>query len=255
MILNILENQFLGAGGFGIVISTTKDFTNNPNYDFSLKLIKEINECEKLKNEVKIHNKIEKVLQDISPNEKYQPAKVPHIYEQFDKIIKVKYNNIQKEYLCGILMDKIEPLYNGLQFHLAFGCELDKDINQIHYTKDNEPRGFYGSVDYLVNLLETNNDMVKNFPPTSFENPENFIETLVIRIAKTYKHLYDSNIIPFDIEFVLDKFGEIWCLDFGLCYEVDKVDKTCYKEISTSEYIPSYGYLRDIFNSHFKLPF
>lgn len=254
MILDISENQILGAGGFGIVISTAKDFTNrNPNYEFSLKLIKEINECEKIKSEVIIHNKIEKVLQDTSPNEEYPPAKVPHIYEEYNKNLIVKYNNIEKEYLCGILMDKIEPLYNGLQFHLAFGCELDNDINQIHYTKDNEPRGFYGGVDYLIILIETNDEMVKNFPSIAFENPEKYIETLVIRMAKTYKYLYDAKIVPFDIEFVLDKYGEIWCLDFGLCYEVDEVNKNCHKEIETSEYIPCYKYLRDIFNSHFKI--
>lgn len=229
------KNEVLGAGGFGLVLQTSDNK--------SIKLFKNIDECQSLKNEAEIHRKIYKIFD----NKTFVNVKIPFIYEYFNETIVFD----KTFYLCGILMDKIEPLYDNLQFHIAFGCELDDDINTIHYS-DNHPRGFYGSVDFLVNLIESKNEMVKEFPQEAFTDPENFIESLVIKMAKVYKRLFDSKIVPYDIEFVIDKYGDLWCLDFGLCYEVKNIKQKDYDKIlNNNEYIPCYGYLRNIFIENF----
>lgn len=240
MIINLTEQQILGAGGFGIVIQT--------DTGLCLKLLKDIDACKNLKHEIKIQKRIEEVL---SPhyNEKHSPAKVPHIYEEFDNIITLKFSDVKKDYLCGILMDRIEPLYNNLQYHLAFGCELDDDINTVHYVNNTqEPRGFYGSVENLINLIEKNSVQIHE------SDSDKFIENLVIRMAKTYRYLLKANIIPFDIEFILDKNLQLWCLDFGLCYEINNSDdksKHIAKILYNNEYIPCYEYLKEIFDKEF----
>ena len=113
--LKIEPSSILGGGGFGVVLKTQ----NNQ----ALKLIKNINECESLKQEIYIHKKIEEILRDIT--------KVPHIYETFENIVTVIINDKKTTYLCGILMEKIEALEfpdskEFCQFHPAFGLELEQ---------------------------------------------------------------------------------------------------------------------------------
>ena len=240
MIINITNQQILGAGGFGLVIET--------DTKLSLKLLKDIDACKNLKHENDIQKRIEKVLLP-HYNEENPPAKVPHIHEEFNGVITVKLNDIKKDYLCGILMDRIQPLYDNLQYHLAFGCEFDDDINTIHYVNNTqEPRGFYGSVDNLIKLIEKNSLQIQG------TDPEIFIQNLVIRMAKTYRYLLEENIIPYDIEFVLDKNLQLWCLDFGLCYEINNSkDKNILIAtiLQNNDYIPCYKYLKEIFDKEF----
>jgi hypothetical protein len=50
MIINLIKQQILGAGGFGLVIQTDSGL--------SLKLLKDIDACKNLKHEIKIQRGI-----------------------------------------------------------------------------------------------------------------------------------------------------------------------------------------------------
>lgn len=249
MIIKIESNSILGGGGFGIILKTQNDK--------ALKLIKNVNECESLKQEIYIHKRIEEILTNKSHK---NVAKVPHIYETFENIVTVNINNVKNTYLCGILMDKIEALKfpdckEFCQFHPAFGLEFDEeDIDRIHYVNDKielkEFRGFYGSVDYLSEILEARNI-----------EPEKYIENLVVQMAKTLKVLLINGVNPADIEFVIDNDLKLWILDFGLCFEINPfktrkelqefLNKKGIYGLKDNMYIPVYSYLKNIFENEF----
>lgn len=245
MIIKIESDSILGGGGFGIVFRTQNDQ--------AVKLIKNINECESLKQEIYIHRRIEEILKNAKD---ICIAKVPHIYEKFENIVTVNNNT----YLCGILMDKIEALKfpdckEFCQFHPAFGLEFDEeDIDRIHYVDGfdmlSEFRGFYGSVDYLSEILETRNI-----------EPEKYIENLVVQMARTFRVLLTNGVNPADIEFVIDNDLKLWILDFGLCFEINPLktrkelqeflNKKGIYGLKDNMYIPVYSYLKNIFENEF----
>lgn len=217
--------EIVGGGGFGLVVKV--------NDNSVLKLIRDIHACKALKDEVLIHNKSYDVIKNNFDNE----LKVPKIYDNFDT--RVKYHN--KEFLCGIHMQLIEPLMNNLQFHIALGYE-GVDIDTIWVADEQSNRGFYGSPEYLKDMFIDND--IKYFKKKYKEmGYEKYIRNIAFLIGKGYRSLILNDINPIDLEWIIDKYGDLWIIDFGLCkienVDLDKkINDTHWSGLADDIYIP-----------------
>ena len=246
------HRRCLGGGGYGIVVdASTSSAPSAPlalNVALALKLFRDVNSCEKLSMEVKI----QKLAYELG-------IKTPKIIEHFDKKIIVNIEGVGTEFLCGILMEKIEPLIYGVQFHILLNKNVDTDIDTIVYTNDS-PRGFYGSPE----LLEAMFNDLKNGDASDiifFHSKylkmgfKKYIQNIAYQMGVMLQTMVKGKIRPIDVEFIIDKYGDLWMIDFGLCefHENQKLqdflDDKSWRGLYNDMYIPNIdSELRQWFN-------
>jgi hypothetical protein len=198
--LNFENSSIVGAGGFGMVLTS-------PIKNKVFKLLYDINECENLKKEANIQEKIYKLFKKNLPE-----VKIPEIYHIFTKPI--KYKNIQ--YLCGIEMELLKPPEGfSEQLHMLLGYHND-DIDEEWGKTMSEPvsstnptRGFFASPETLELVWEEEKSLMT-------------INNLAFLMGKSLRLLLDNGILPIDLEWVWSN-GYPYIIDFGLC-EIRHID-------------------------------
>ena len=236
----LYNGKCIGGGGYGIVIDVPSFALNEHSSSMpkALKLFRDVNSCQKLYSEVKIQNLIREL-----------GIRTPKIIEHFSK--KIFYNDI--EFLCGILMEKIEPLMYGVQFHIILNpSEDDTDIDTIVYTNDS-PRGFYGSAELLKAMfIDAKNgeqsDIIYFHSKYLKMGFEKYIQNIAFQMGEILQKITMAKIRPVDIEFIIDKYGDLWVIDFGLCEFIEDsnvtletiLEDTSWRGLRNDMYIPSF---------------
>jgi hypothetical protein len=193
-ILNFSKSDVKGSGGYGIIVSQS-------NSKHVYKLLKDINACNELQQEIKIHQHISSLMEKYLPE--IRVPKITHFTME-----QVTYNS--KPYLCGIEMEYMEPP-NGFnqQVHMLLGYNQD-DIDEEWgvmmaepVSTNNPTRGFFASPDTLEAIWEEEGSYMT-------------IERLSYLMGKASSILLKNGILPIDVEWVWSK-GKPTLLDFGLC--------------------------------------
>jgi hypothetical protein len=190
-ILNIDNSNIIGAGGYGLVITHQNDV---------IKLLLDIEACQELQDEVKIHQDIYRLLKQCDF------IKVPRI--TFFQTKPIQYKN--KVYLCGIGMKLLHPPLDFTeQVHCCLGYEQN-DIDTSWGQKSSEPvsninptRGFFASIDTLEYIWKMEKSIMT-------------IEKLAYQMGYTIGILLKNGILPNDVEWVWSD-GKLGLIDFGLC--------------------------------------
>jgi hypothetical protein len=188
-----------GAGGYGIVVELPSKKV--------IKLLYDMNECEKLQNEASIQQKAYAILKKYVPE-----VKVPVIYSVHTQ--PVSYKN--SKYLCGIEMENLIPPEGfNEQVHMLLGYH-DNDIDEewgkhigTPVSELNPTRGFFASPETMEIIWEN-------------EHSNMTIESLAYLMGKACKVLLLHNILPIDLEWVWANKSP-YIIDFGLC-EIDSID-------------------------------
>lgn len=191
----------IGAGNYGIIVKSKSNEV--------LKLLKVVDDCDTMKKEARIQNKVYLIFKAHLPD-----VKVPKLtYYSQDRI---RYN--QTLYLCGIGMNYIEPPQGyTTQIHTLLGYH-GSDIDTIWgmhiadpVSPKNPPRGFFASTYTLEDIWDD-------------EGSDMTVEKLAYQMGKAHRLMVDHGILPIDLEWVWSN-GSLWVLDFGLC-EFGYVDPT-----------------------------
>ena len=186
--------SIIGGGGYGLAVLSDNLIT---------KYFYEIEECNKIIEEANIQRRVRQIFIDNNIN-----IKVPEIYNVYTR--RQKLELIDKDVLCGIEMEYIKPLkcIDNIhsQIHLAFGYNGTDIDTEWLVSNSGIPRGFYMSSELLEIVL----DELKS---------ELTINDITSRMGKGISLLLDNNIIPNDIEWIIDEDLNIWMIDFGLCRE------------------------------------
>jgi len=241
--------MIIGAGGYGIVIISEYQVT---------KLLYDISDCRNLELEVKkqqlaydllntqnFHDYLENLNSESFDSEKLNsenlnflkllPPKVPKIYKHFNH--KIKYDD--KEYLCGIVMEKVNPIWFNSKtkqyeiVHLNFNVDEDTDTsimvlaqNHSELNRNNNDlnsRGFYASPQMIEALIQDGDINLINSGQKGLKpevSGQKFLNSVVATMALTIRYLILHGFYPNDVEWVIDDKGQIWLIDFGLC-EID----------------------------------
>jgi len=233
-----LEGEFVGAGGYGLVISSNDSteyaklisLTSNDVDALCIKLIYDINACNSLVKEANVQKRAREILL----SNKSIKVSIPKITDVLTKISKYK----DKEYLCGIIMERVIPpaelwdmsqdSLDQMQVHIALGYK-GSDINNIWYVNNDSKlyRGFYADAKMIEALGGD-------------------VDSIAYQMGLSLRTLIDNGIIPNDIEFVLDKNLKVWMIDFGLA-EFGNIDPIKYlnKEgwdgLKNDVYVPHNG--------------
>jgi hypothetical protein len=251
--------MIIGAGGFGIVINSEYQDIKTVT-----KLLYNISDCQNLELEVKkqqiaydllnsqnFHDYLENFY---FPSLNLLPPKVPKIYKHFNH--KIKYHD--KEYLCGIVMEKVNPIWFNSKtkqyeiVHLNFNIDDDTDTSVIVLTRNDlnnnvlNSRGFYASPQMIEAIIEDGdikptvsgqkdlnliNSGQKDLNLINsgqkdlnlINSGQKFINSIVVTMALTIRYLVLHGFYPNDVEWVIDDKGQVWIIDFGLC-EIDGLD-------------------------------
>jgi hypothetical protein len=207
-----LEGKIVGGGGYGIAIEST-------DKKFVAKLIYDTQKCNELQMEAKIQKQARKILlkNNIS-------VKVPEITDVFTKVSKYK----NKEYLCGIVMERIFPPDEfEEQVHIALGYK-GSDINNVWYVGDSDVyRGFY-----------CNAEMIEAFGAN--------VDDVAYNMGRALRTLIKNGVIPNDVEFILDKNLDVWMIDFGLAEmgnvePIEYLNKEGWQGLKNDVYVPHEG--------------
>ena len=211
--------MIIGGGGYGLV--ALKD-------DKATKYFYDIESCEKIKEEAAIQKRVRQIFIDNKVN-----IRVPEIYNLYNFNQKIN----DKTMLYGIEMEYVPILkaIDGInsQIHLAFGYTQD-DIDSEWIVKDsNIPRGFYASQEMIELILEERKSKLS-------------IDDITTTMGKGIALLLTNNIIPNDVEWILDNDLNIWMIDFGLCREgkisLEKyLHKTGVEGLANDIYVPKKG--------------
>jgi hypothetical protein len=191
----------IGAGNYGSIVKSKSNEV--------LKLLKRVDDCDTMKKEAHIQNKVYSIFKTHLPE-----VKVPKLtYYSQDRI---RYR--QTLYLCGIGMKYVEPPegyttqvhtllgYHGSDIDTVWGMHISEPVS---FT--NPPRGFFASTYTLLDIWED-------------EGSDMTIEKLAYQMGKAHRLMLDHGILPIDLEWVWSK-GSLWVIDFGLC-EFERVDPT-----------------------------
>ena len=211
--------MIIGGGGYGLV--ALKD-------DRATKYFYDIESCEKIREEATIQKRVRQIFIDNKVN-----IRVPEIYNVFNSTQKIN----DKTMLCGIEMEYV-PILKAIdgvssQIHLAFGY-TQYDIDSEWIVKDsNIPRGFYASQEMIELILEERKSKLT-------------IDDITSTMGKGIALLLKNNIIPNDVEWILDNDLNIWMIDFGLCREGEMslekyLNKTGLEGLANDIYVPKKG--------------
>ncbi len=195
--LNFEEMNIIGAGGYGIVLSSQ----NNKNLKEAFKLFKDIQACESLKQEAIIQNHVYYLFKKYLPE-----VKIPSI--TYVTMNNIYYKNIP--YLCGIGMEYLEPPsgfneqvhmllgYTGDDIDTEWGMKMAEEVSE-----KNPTRGFFASPETLEFIW-------------NYENNAMTLEKLAFLMGKSLRLMLDFGILPIDLEWVWSN-GHPNIIDFGLC--------------------------------------
>lgn len=184
------QSPFLGIGGFGIVFQ---------HKNTAIKLLHEIDKCQKLQEEAKIQQAARKVLKNTE-------IIVPRVLEYTTYPVTYK----KKSYLCGIAMDAV-PLVSEFdeQIHIVLGQTDTSDLDESWgqkignpVTAENPTRGFFASPDFLEELWNERGSQWT-------------IESVAATMGKGLRLLLEAGIVPDDVEWIYGGDDRIWLLDFG----------------------------------------
>lgn len=209
-VLNLNSSEILGAGGYGIVVSSGRK---------AVKLLYDLDACKSLYKEAKLQERARELLEGI--------VHVPRIYSYMSHPIVVK----EVQYLCGIEMERI-PVFPeiGEPLHMLLGYSDPDDINMSwgrttskSIGPENPSRGFFAGADLLEEILEADGLSL-----------EWVARTMGIALRK----LLDGGILPNDLEWIYGGKGNIYLIDFGLC---------AFGKMDPSEFLNSSWMHRDIY--------
>jgi hypothetical protein len=193
-VFNLNNSEILGAGGYGIVLTTGRR---------AIKLLYDLDACRDLYREAQIQEKARRILEGI--------VRVPKVYSYMSYPIQVK----NTHYLCGIEMERIpvleefgEPLhillgYSGGDINTSWGRSSATEISP-----ENPSRGFFAGPDILEEI---------------FADDGITLEGVALTMGVALRALLDGGILPNDLEFIYGGDGKIYLADFGLC-EFGKAD-------------------------------
>ena len=248
----LTDVSVIGAGGYGVVVNTNED-------NIVLKLFYDIDtkvSSDKLQNEAKVQKLAYSVITNVTEKLPIR-VKVPQIYDvfnnvknfnlYFDSTFDKKYKLSNNSFLCGISMEKVQPLKifdeSDEQIHICLGSkntdELNKISNQIFLDEDRPTRGYFANSSMIKTILEELNSDIS-------------IEDIAYSMGVTMKTLILNKIIPIDIEWILSRdINNVLCIyiiDFGLAYISENInDKTLEKFYNKSGYD---GLADDIYVPH-----
>ncbi len=193
-IIDLNDSKLLGSGGYGIVLTV-------PNPNEAVKLFYSVEDCNALRSEARLQNKIRKLLQNI--------IHVPYISDVLNNV--TTWSN--HKYLCGIVMEKI-PMhpdfgelvhmilgYHGSDLDQSWGRESEKAVSS-----ENPSRGYYASSE-MLEAIWTDDTVIHT------------IESVAKTIGLAYRALVLGGIVPIDIEWIYGGDGQIHAIDFGLCVQ------------------------------------
>ena len=220
-ILNFNDAQILGAGGYGIIVTSQNKV---------FKLLKDQGACVALKQEAAIQQKAYTLFKQHLPK-----VKVPKISYVTTQPIHYK----STPYLCGIEMERLEPP-EGFQeqVHILLGYKGD-DIDSEWGMRMSEPpsdtnptRGFFASPETLELIWKE-------------EGSKMTIEEIARIMGKSLRLLLDNGILPIDLEWVWSN-GRPVIIDFGLCEfgSIDPIEfllKKGVRGLADDFYIPHKG--------------
>lgn len=215
--------EIIGSGGYGLVIS--KD-------DKVLKLFYNLDDCKELFYEAEIQKEIRNIVLEINENNKDNPRylgmNVPEIFEVYNKHIHLDYiyykhnSKLPKDFLCGILMERIiPPNIEGFsdnpneQIHIGLG--LRSDCNTSWLCDNGITRGFYANTKMIEAIIEELNEKSHNIRNEIF-----LVSNIAYTFGKVYREIYNKGYKLFDIEIVLgEKNGRLTLnmIDFGKVYK------------------------------------
>ncbi len=190
--INIPDNaEILGAGSNGLITLSNKR---------AIKLFYDLEGCKSMNQEAAIQKKARQLLEGI--------VKVPDVHETINQKIWYK----DKQYLCGIIMDRV-PLVESFDYavHILLGYKQD-DIDTI-WTRDyrtdpsddNPPRGFFAGVEMIEAIW------------TDGLRTDISIEMVAHTMGVALRKMIDGGIIPYDLEWIYGGDGNIYLIDFGFC--------------------------------------
>lgn len=230
--------EIAGGGGFGLVVKVDDNSV--------VKLIRDVNTFTSLEKESDIQKKAYDIIRKNFNGE----LKVPKINNTYTN--EVKYRG--KSFLCGIHMNLIEPLFLNTQFHIALGYNGD-DIDTIWKADEESNRGLYGSLELLEDIYNDEEDISHFNQKYKDMGYETYIKNIAFLIGRGYRSLILNGINPIDLEWVIDKYGDLWIIDFGLCkmesVDLDKkLNDSSWSGLANDIYIPRKGsFLRPYFDS------
>lgn len=197
--------MIVGGGGYGIVLYENSKATK---YFYSE------TDCKSLSYEADIQKKVRQLF-----IENNIAIKVPEIYNVYTSYQKLNLGASRDvDVLCGIEMEYIKPLKCldnvSSQIHLAFGYNGDDIDSEWLVSNSQIPRGFYASQVMIEMILNEQNSSVS-------------IDDITSLMGKGLALLLDNNILPNDIEWIIDDNLDVWMIDFGLCRE-GKISKKEY---------------------------
>lgn len=213
------DSEWLGVGGFGIVISHS---TLLPAYgrhktggqrgaiapSNAVKLLYDIDECKALIEEAQIQMAARKLLDGI--------VHVPQISTVLTEPIVWK----GTQYLCGIAMERIpnvkrqgvkggsmplsEPVHivlgdDPIDLDTSWGKTIGKPVGP-----NNPSRGFFASGEFLEDLWEE-------------EGSAHTVDSVAFTMGRALRALVDGGIVPVDLEWIYGGDGAVHLIDFGLC--------------------------------------
>lgn len=211
--------MIIGGGGYGLVALKENRAT---------KYFYDIEACQKIKEEANIQKKVRQIFIDNNIN-----IRVPEIYNIFNSLRKI--NDITM--LCGIEMEYVPILkaIDGIssQIHLAFGYTQDDIDMEWLVASSKIPRGFYASQEMIEIILEERESKLT-------------IDDITSTMGKGIATLLKNNIIPNDVEWILDNNLNIWMIDFGLCREGEMslekyLNKSGAEGLVNDIYVPKEG--------------
>ena len=136
-----------------------------------------------------IQSKIQKLLCEY-------PVRVPDIY----------YIDNRKSIICMEYIETHPNFYTNL-LHIIFGYPSEH-LDVLWYVPNTYiPKGFYASTDTINSLAKTNNwNLTTN-------------SSIAFMMGSVLRRLVNEQIIPYGVEWTLDKNGRIWLIDFDECEE------------------------------------
>lgn len=216
--------MIVGGGGYGIVLYEGEK---------AIKYFYDENACDSLRYEANIQIKVRQLFLE-------NHIKIPKIYNVYTKYQKLSLgeSNII-DVVCGIEMEYIKPLKCldnvSSQIHLAFGYNRDDIDTEWLVNSSRISRGFFMSAELLELILDERNSKLS-------------IDDIVSLMGKGLALLLDNNILPNDIEWIIDDNLDIWMIDFGLCREgkisrIEYLNKTGLEGLANDIYVPKKGML------------
>jgi hypothetical protein len=210
--------MIVGGGGYGVVLYEGNKATK---YFYSE------TDCKALEYEANIQRKVRQLFLDNNLS-----IKIPKIYNVYNHHQKL--NIFDVPVLCGIEMEYIKPLKCldniSSQIHLAFGYNGDDIDTEWIVNSSGIPRGFYMSAELLELVLNERNSKLS-------------IDTITSTMGKGLALLIDNNILPNDVEWIIDDNLDIWMIDFGLCRDAkiskeEYLNKTGLEGLANDIYVP-----------------